>query len=57
VLTFTIRVIVAEAASVRLGAFIYVFVSALILLLFVVVGEQSHVPGTLATGQSSGSAP
>jgi ribose transport system permease protein len=57
VLTFTVRVIVAEAVSVRLGAFIYVFVSALILLLFVIVGEQSHVPGISATGQSSGSVP
>ncbi len=44
-LTFTIRVIVAEAISVRLGAFIYVFVSALILLLFLVVGQQSHAFG------------
>jgi ribose transport system permease protein len=41
-LTFTVRLIVAEALSVRLGAFLYVFVSALILLLFVVVADQSR---------------
>ncbi|MFD1984259.1 ABC transporter permease [Mesorhizobium newzealandense] len=57
VLTFTVRVIVAEAVSVRLGAFIYVFVSALILLLFLVVGQQSHAAGILATGQSLGIGP
>lgn len=41
-LTFTVRVTVAEAASRRLGAFLYAFVSALILLLFFVVAGQSH---------------
>ncbi|MER8827443.1 ABC transporter permease [Mesorhizobium sp. M0938] len=57
VLTFTVRVIVAEAVSVRLGAFIYVFVSALILLLFLVIGEQSHAAGIVATGQPLGIGP
>ncbi|QKC98245.1 ABC transporter permease [Mesorhizobium sp. NZP2298] len=54
VLTFTVRVVVSEAVSVRLGAFIYVFVSALILLLFLVVGEQSHAAGILAAAQLVG---
>ncbi|WP_137929640.1 ABC transporter permease [Mesorhizobium comanense] len=57
VLTFTVRVMVAEAVSVRLGAFIYVFVSALILLLFLVVGEQSHATAIPAAGHSMEVAP
>jgi ribose transport system permease protein len=40
--TFTFRLMVAEALSVRLGAFLYIFASALILLLLAVVAEQSH---------------
>ena len=42
VITFTVRVTVAEALSLRLGAFVYAFVSALILLLFFVVAGQSQ---------------
>ncbi|MGE0213563.1 MAG: ABC transporter permease [Parvibaculaceae bacterium] len=46
-ITFTIRMIVAEAVSVRLGTFLYVFVSALILLLFLVgVEEGNTTPAT-----------
>lgn len=40
--TFTVRVTVAEAVSLRLGTFLYAFVSALILLLFFVVAGQSQ---------------
>ncbi|MEA2782055.1 MAG: ribose transport system permease protein [Rhodospirillaceae bacterium] len=42
VLTLALRLMVAEARSVRLGTFIYVFVSLLILLLFIVAAEEVH---------------
>jgi ribose transport system permease protein len=41
-LTLVFRVAVAEATSLRFGAFMYVVISVLILLLFLVVGEQNH---------------
>jgi ribose transport system permease protein len=41
-LTFTFRLVVAEARSSRLSVFLYVFVSALILLLFFVVAQESR---------------
>jgi ribose transport system permease protein len=57
VLVFSARAIVAEAAAGRFGAFMYVFVGGLILLLFFVVGEQTHADGALPPQQSSGVAP
>lgn len=40
-LVFTLRMTVAEAISVRFGVFMYVFVSSLILMLFILVGDLS----------------
>jgi ribose transport system permease protein len=55
--TFTFRLVVAEARSARFGTFLYVFVSALILLLFLVIAQQSHAepvaPGLQLTGAGS----
>jgi ribose transport system permease protein len=42
VLALTVRLMVAEATSLRLGLFLYVFIGALIVLLLLVVGNQSH---------------
>jgi len=53
-LTFTFRLVVAEARSSRLGVFVYVFVSALILLLFFVVAQESHAGHESATPQLMG---
>lgn len=41
VVTFAFRLMVAEAISLRLGTFLYVFIGSLILLLFVVIANQS----------------
>ncbi|RFC66601.1 MULTISPECIES: ABC transporter permease [Mesorhizobium] len=57
VLVFTARMIVAEAAAVRFGAFMYVFIGGLILLLFFVVGEQTHADSVSPPQQSSGVSP
>ncbi len=40
-LVFTLRMTIAEAISVRFGVFMYVFVSSLILMLFILVGDLS----------------
>ncbi|WP_137389434.1 ABC transporter permease [Rhodoligotrophos defluvii] len=56
-LTFTARLVVAEAISVRLGTFLYVFVSALILLLFFVVAEQSRAGQNRSLPMATGAAP
>lgn len=50
--TFTFRLTVAEALSLRLGTFLYVFVSALILLVFFVVAEQSQVAATVVAPEA-----
>lgn len=42
ILTVSLRLMVAEAVSLRLGTFLYVFIGSLILLLFLVVADQSH---------------
>ncbi len=42
VLTMAVRIMAVEATSLRFGAFLYVFVGALIVLLMLVVGTQSH---------------
>ena len=52
VLTLTLRLMVVEATSLRFGVFLYVFIGVLIVLLLLVVGNQSHAltaasPGAL----------
>ena len=42
VLTLALRVLVAEATSLRFGVFLYVFVGALVVLLLLVVGSRSQ---------------
>lgn len=56
-LTFALRLMVAEAVAVRLGAFLYVFVSALILLLFFVVADKSHAAGAMHPAMITGDRP
>jgi ribose transport system permease protein len=55
--TFTLRMMVAEALSARVGAFLYVFVSALILLLLFVVAEQSHAASSVGHSDVLGAVP
>ncbi|MGH6879437.1 ABC transporter permease [Hypericibacter sp.] len=50
-LVLTFRLVVAEARSSRLGVFVYVFVSALILLLFFVVAQESHAGSQASAAQ------
>lgn len=47
VLTLALRVVVAEAASLRFGVFLYVFIGTLVVLLLLVVGSQSQAVGLL----------
>lgn len=53
VFTFTARLFVAEAHAVRLGPFLYVVISGLVLLLFFVVAEQSVAGAGALTGAGS----
>ncbi len=48
-MTLAVRVMTTEAGSVRFGAFLYVVIGVLIILLFVVVGVESHA-GELVGG-------
>jgi ribose transport system permease protein len=41
-LTLAARVAVAEATSARLGTFLYVVIAVLIIVVFLLIGEQSH---------------
>jgi ribose transport system permease protein len=47
VLVLVVRSMVAEAAALRLGLFLYIFVGSLIVLLLLVVGHQSHAEALL----------
>lgn len=56
-LAITFRLAVAEAISVRPGTFVYVLISGLILLFFVVVAEQSRTEGAPRPAQTNGVSP
>ncbi|MFO1149768.1 MAG: ABC transporter permease [Alsobacter sp.] len=46
-IVLVLRSMVAEAAALRLGLFLYVFIGSLIVLLLLVVGHQSHAEALL----------
>ena len=54
IITFMARMMVAEARAVRLGPFMYVLISGLVLLLFYVVAEQSAVGSVLLSTGTAG---
>jgi len=50
VLTFSAKLIMAEAPAARMGLFLYVFVVAMLILLFAVVADQSGAADFLGVG-------
>ena len=54
IITFMARMMVAEARAVRLGPFMYVLISGLVLLLLYVVAEQSAVGSALLSTGTAG---
>jgi ribose transport system permease protein len=46
-LTLAARVAVAEAISSRFGTFLYVMIGILVIVVFLLIGEQSHAVGAV----------